>query len=181
MCFFGRYKNLEDLSFDIIEIGKTLAEEGYTIISGGFGGTMEQISKGAKLGGGKAIGITCYIFPDVKNLNVNRYVDEEIRTTSLFERIETMMQLSDAFVALPGGTGTLLEISAILDNVNKGLIPFKPIICFGNYWRSIAKPLEDVNITSKTIRKQFKFNKTADLLHFVETIEELITVLNRYS
>jgi uncharacterized protein (TIGR00730 family) len=181
VCFFGRYKILKDLPFDITEIGRKLAEKGYTIISGGFGGTMEQISKGAKQGGGKTIGITCYIFSDVGNLKVNKYVDEEIRTESLFERIEKMIHISDAFVVLPGGSGTLLEMTAILDHVNKGLVKFKPIICFGDYWKPVAKSVKNIGITNNLIKKQFNLKKCYELLHFVDSIDDLLDIINLYS
>lgn len=181
LCFFGRYKILKDFPFDIIEIGRRLAKKGYTIISGGFGGTMEQISKGAKLEGGKTIGITCYIFSDVGNLKVNKYIDEEIRTESLFERIEKMIHISDAFVVLPGGTGTLLEMTAILDHVNKGLVKFKPIICFGDYWKPVAKSVMQVEITTKLIKKKYNYKDCSELLHFVDSVDGLLEIINLYS
>lgn len=158
-----------------------MAEKGFNIISGGFGGTMEQVSKGAKLGGGKTIGITCYIFSDVGNLEVNEYIDEEIRTESLFERIEKMIHISDAFIVLPGGSGTLLEMTAVLDHVNKGLIKFKPIICFGDSWKPVAKSLINVEITSNQIKEQYNFKKCSELLHFVESVDDLFEIIEFYS
>ena len=59
ICAFGSYKGLDNRE-DIVRVGQLLAEKGYTVISGGFSGTMEDISKGAKSAGGKTIGITYY-------------------------------------------------------------------------------------------------------------------------
>ena len=57
VCIFGSYKELGKKDKEnIVTLGRLLAEKGFEVISGGFGGTMEHISKGAKAGGGKQAG-----------------------------------------------------------------------------------------------------------------------------
>ncbi len=134
VCIFGSYKDLsQETKQDIIRLGRIFAQNGITVMSGGFGGTMEDISRGAKSAKGKTIGVTCYIWGKDRYIKANEFIDEEIVADSLLERIDIMLKEADAFVVLPGGTGTLLELSAILEHINKGLIESKPIIVWGNF------------------------------------------------
>jgi uncharacterized protein (TIGR00725 family) len=108
VCVFGTYKNLgKKEKDDIIKLGRLLAENDIAVVSGGFGGSMEDVSKGAKLAGGKTIGVTYYKEEDISHKTANEFVDEEIKTRDIFERINTMMKISDGFIILQGGTGTL--------------------------------------------------------------------------
>ena len=177
ICIFGSYKPLEIDIIDIGLIGKILAENGYIIISGGFDGSMEQISKGAREAGGKTIGVTFYKFPDLKYHKANEFIDEEIITESIFERISKMIELADAFLVFPEGTGTLFEIASVIESINKGLIENKPIAFYGNYWKSIFESINDVKITNKKLMKQFGAIKIRDLVIFVHSIDSLLEFL----
>jgi uncharacterized protein (TIGR00725 family) len=97
-----------------IALGRALAEGGYTVVSGGYGGTMEGVSRGAREGGGEAIGVLVpNLFPD-RLAEGNTYLTTKVDTPSLLSRIDTMMQLSQPrhILALPGTLGTLTEICA---------------------------------------------------------------------
>ena len=147
ICVFGTYKDLgEKEKVDIIRLGKLLAENGMAVVSGGFGGSMEYVSQGAKSAGGKTIGVTYYKNGDISRKRANQYIDEEIRAKNIFERIDKMMNISDGFIALQGGTGTLLELSAILEHINKGMMPPKPVIAIGNYWKVVVDNLNNEEI-----------------------------------
>ncbi|NHI93296.1 MAG: hypothetical protein EAX96_12430 [Candidatus Lokiarchaeota archaeon] len=180
ICVFGSYVTLKHDLIDIVQIGETLAVNGYTIISGGFGGSMEQVSKGAKQGGGKTIGVTYYEFPDLIYHKANEFVDEEIITNSIFERIEKMMDLADAFLVFPGGTGTLFELASVIESVNKGLIEIKPIICFKNYWKLISESLKAIKITNKEFINRNGTKSVNELIYFVQSINELLKFLQNY-
>jgi len=156
ICVFGSNKDTAQKQ-DIIKLGRLLAEKGFTVISGGFGGTMEDISKGAKSAGGKTIGVTYYKSEDEGRKKANPYIDEEIETKDVFERIDTMMRLADAFIVLPGETGTLLELAAVLEHIYKGLMQPKPIIAFGDYWKSVIDGLNN-----EAIRKTVTFVSSID-------------------
>ncbi|MHC4259341.1 MAG: LOG family protein [Planctomycetota bacterium] len=120
------------------ETGRLLAEAGFTIANGGYGGTMLAAAKGASQAGGKTIGVTCSAF---KSSVANEYISRQIVTSSLDERIETLTELGQAYVVLPGGTGTLLELAKVWELKNKGFLQErKPIILVGEYW----KPLVDL-------------------------------------
>jgi uncharacterized protein (TIGR00730 family) len=118
--------------------GRLLAQAGFTIANGGYGGTMLAASKAATEAGGKTIGVTCSAF---KGSTANEYTTREIVTDSLDERLDTLIKLGQAYVVLPGGTGTLLELAKVWELKNKGFIEAdKPIILVGRFW----KPLVDL-------------------------------------
>jgi uncharacterized protein (TIGR00730 family) len=119
------------------ETGKLLAEAGFAIANGGYGGTMLAAAKGAVEAGGDVIGITCSAF---KSSKANEYVTREIVTASLDERLDTLIRLGQAYIVLPGGTGTLLELAKVWELKNKGFLKAdKPIILVGGFWKPLAE------------------------------------------
>lgn len=118
------------------ETGKLLAEAGFTIANGGYGGTMLAAAKGAVEAGGETIGVTCAAF---KGSKANEYIKREIVTKSLDERLDTLIKIGQGYVVLPGGTGTLLELAKVWELKNKGFIKAdKPIILVGGFWKPVA-------------------------------------------
>ena len=115
-----------------LETGRLLASAGFTIANGGYGGTMLAAAKGAAQAGGKVIGVTCSAF---KSGKANQYVTREIVTASLDERLDTLIRIGQAYLVLPGGTGTLLELAKVWELKNKGFLKAgKPIILVGAFW-----------------------------------------------
>ena len=122
------------------EVGKLLAEAGFTIANGGYGGTMLAAAKGAAEAGGEVIGVTCSAF---KNSTANEYVSREIVTGSLDERLDTLIKLGQGYVVLGGGTGTLLELAKVWELKNKGFLKIdKPIILLGGFWKPLVELVE---------------------------------------
>ena len=120
-----------------METGRLLAQNGLTIANGGYGGTMLAAAKGAAEAGGKIIGVTCSAF---KSSKANKYVTREIVTDSLDERLETLLKLGRAYIVLPGGTGTLLELAKVWELKNKGFLNAdKPIILLGGFWKPLIE------------------------------------------
>lgn len=90
-------------------VGRRLAGHGLGVLTGGYGGTMEAVSRGATLAGGRAIGVTApSLFPG--RPGANRHVTEEIAADSLTERIGTLTALASGVIALPGSIGTATEL-----------------------------------------------------------------------
>ena len=179
ICIFGSYKNSgKKEKENIIHLGKLLAENGFTVVNGGFGGTMEDISRGAKSAGGKTIGVTYYKSSDTKK-QANKYIDEEIRAKSIFERISVMLEASDGFIVLPGGTGTLLELAALLEEINKGLMNPKPIIALGRHWEAALKVLSEEAVLSESARHFYSAISCRDLVAFADTPEQAIAILKK--
>jgi uncharacterized protein (TIGR00730 family) len=127
-----------DASFELaMETGRLLAQAGFIIANGGYGGTMLAAAKGATEAGGKIIGVTCSAF---KSSRANKYVTREIVTGSLDERLDTLVKLGQAYIVLPGGTGTLLELAKVWELKNKGFLKAqKPIILLGGFWKPLVE------------------------------------------
>jgi len=120
------------------ETGKMLAQAGFTIANGGYGGTMLAAAKAAAEAGGEIIGVTCASF---KGSTANEYISREIVADSLDERLDMLIKLGQGYIVLPGGTGTLLELAKVWELKNKGFLEAdKPIILVGGFW----KPLVDL-------------------------------------
>ncbi|MBL8880271.1 MAG: LOG family protein [Phycisphaerales bacterium] len=119
------------------ELGRLIAKQGWTICNGGYGGTMEAAARGAATAGGLTIGVTCSGFGPRP---ANRYVRRRIRTTNLFDRLKTLIRSASAYVVLPGGTGTLVELSLVLEFANKRMLTGnRPLIFLGDYWRGVVE------------------------------------------
>lgn len=126
------------------ELGKALAEAGFSVCNGGYLGTMEAASKGARDGGGEAIGITV---TDLTYQPHNSYLTEDIVKPDIYSRIDTMIDKANAFIVLKGGTGTLLELSIIWENINKSFSDEKPVIIASSFW----EPLLGMMINEKSL------------------------------
>jgi len=140
ITIFGTAKAVPgDSAYELAyETGKMLAQAGFTIANGGYGGTMLAAAKGAAEAGGEIIGVTCSAF---KGSIANEYITREIVADSLDERLDTLIKLGQGYVVLPGGTGTLLELAKVWELKNKGFLEAdKPIILVGGFW----KPLVDL-------------------------------------
>lgn len=120
------------------ETGYLLAKGGYGVCTGGNRGIMEAASKGAVDAGGEALGITVSMF----NAS-NAYLTQKIACTTLFERIETLIEKGEAYIILQGGTGTLLELAAVWEYINKGLMPRKPVAAHSPLWKDVVGTLEE--------------------------------------
>jgi uncharacterized protein (TIGR00725 family) len=121
------------------ETGSELAKSGFVLCNGGFGGTMEAAARGAKEAGGKTIGIIAIAF----GASANKWIDETIVVETPLDRMMRLIATGDAYVVLKGGTGTLLELAAVWELMNKGLISEKPIVVLGGFWEGVVKTLKD--------------------------------------
>jgi len=117
-------------------VGRVLAELGRVVANGGYGGTMEASARGAVEAGGTAIGVTCSIWSS----HPNRHVTQQIATSSLAERVATLIRIGRAgYVCLPGATGTLVELATVWEMMFKGLLPPRPLVCLGAFWRPVVE------------------------------------------
>jgi uncharacterized protein (TIGR00725 family) len=120
------------------EVGKELALAGFTICNGGYGGIMEGSARGAKDAGGKTIGIVADIFPR----KPNQWIDTAVTTKTLVDRMMALIARGEAFVVLKGGTGTLLELAAVWEFMNKGIAGERPIVVVGDFWNGVINTLK---------------------------------------
>jgi uncharacterized protein (TIGR00730 family) len=146
------------------QLGSALAQNGFNICSGGYGGIMEAVSKGAYDNAGFVYGVTI----DLWDKEPNSYITVEVREQKLFDRITKLTELGDAYIILQGGTGTLLEFAAIWEYANKNLQQPKPIICHSNMWKEI------VDVMNQQIKLE---NRRTDLVKCAESVDEIIDYL----
>jgi len=132
------------------ELGKALAAAGYQLANGGYGGTMAALAQGAKEVSHSqktpsiTIGVTCSAFG---RSGPNQWIDKELRTDNLSDRLNTLINLGDAFIVMPGGTGTLLELAACWELMNKHFLRQAPIICLKEYWKPLINLLVNAGET----------------------------------
>jgi uncharacterized protein (TIGR00730 family) len=151
------------------EVGRLLAEAGFTICNGGYGGTMEAAARGAKEAGGSTIGVTM----EFVNPQANQWVDKTIVVKTLVDRLMKLIELGDAYVVLRGGTGTLLELAAVWELMNKRVIRSRPVIVVGQFW----------NPTVEMVKRQLSFEgseRSAKCVTIAKTPEECVKVLKDF-
>ncbi len=116
-------------------LGASLAKAGHVVMTGGYMGMMEAASKGAAEAGGHVIGVTCEEIESFRPMKPNPWVKEEWRYNTLSDRMMNLINRCDAAIALPGGVGTLAEISVLWNQVLIHAITPKPMILVGDGWK----------------------------------------------
>ena len=124
------------------ELGGALAGRGFMVCSGGYGGVMEAASRGAKEAGGRTLGVTAEFFRS----RTNAWVDEEIRVKTWQERLFELVGRGNGYVACKGGTGTLVELAVVWEMLNKRVMPAKPFVVLGEFWRPILERVREVEL-----------------------------------
>src|SRR3972149_8381736 len=125
------YKLAEEIAFK-------LTRSGYGVISGGGPGIMEAATRGAKAGGGKSVGLNIELPFEQKP---NSYIDNDklISFKYFFVRKVMFLKYSQGFVALPGGFGTIDEMSEALTLIQTNKIAQYPIVLVGKeYWKGLT-------------------------------------------
>jgi len=121
-------------------LGRSLAKHGLAVCTGGYGGVMEGISRGAKEAGGKTYGVTAEFF----RRSANEWVDTEVRMKTWEERLFELIRLADGFAVCKGGTGTLVELAVVWEMLNKSVMTGKPIAIVGHFWQPILDRVREV-------------------------------------
>lgn len=150
-------------------LGALLARAGHTVITGGYIGTMEAASKGAAEAGGHVVGITCREIEDWRKGKANPWVLEEHKVDTLPERMLVLMEQGDAVLALPGGIGTLAEISLLWNRMIIEASPRKPLILIGPGWKAVVDQLAALDGYFPPAH--------IDLLRFALSVEEAVQAL----
>ncbi len=118
------------------ELGTLLAGRGHTILTGGYMGTMEAVSRGANEAGGHVVGVTCEDIEAWRPTKANPWVKEERRRKTLLDRLAGLIEGCDAALALPGGPGTLTEIALMWNLMIVESLPPRPLTLIGQGWQS---------------------------------------------
>jgi uncharacterized protein (TIGR00730 family) len=116
------------------ELGGCLARRGVATMSGGYGGAMAAVSRGAHEAGGHVIGVTVDLFE--RRGPVNPWVRERVHTPDLFERLRHLVDAADGYVVVAGSVGTLTELFLVWTLVSVEGRPAAPIVLMGPQWHA---------------------------------------------
>lgn len=131
---------------EAVSLGRALAERGWTVATGGYGGTMEAVSEGAASTGIRVVGVTApRVFPGRDG--TNPHVAEERPAPTVASRIASLIDASAAAIALPGSLGTLTELVVAWNT--SYVAPFgardpKPVVAIGPQWSRVVGFLTEI-------------------------------------
>src|ERR1700741_1256236 len=127
---------------EALELGRALAAAGFAVCTGGYGGVMEAVSRGASESDGRVLAVTSGFF----RYRANRWVREETSMPTWQERLFELIRLGDGYVACKGGTGTLVELAVVWEMLNKSVIGGKPFAVLGDFWTPILERVREVEL-----------------------------------
>ena len=125
---------------EAMDLGRTLASAGFAVCTGGYGGVMEAVSRGARESGGHVLAVTASFFRS----RANRWVEKETRVDTWQERLFELVRLGDGYVACKGGTGTLVELAVVWEMLNKKAMDPRPFVVLGDFWQPILERVREV-------------------------------------
>jgi uncharacterized protein (TIGR00725 family) len=125
---------------EALQLGRALGAAGFAVCTGGYGGVMEAVSRGASESGGRVLAVTSSFFRS----RANRWVQEETRAATWQERLFELVRLGDGFVACKGGTGTLVELAVVWEMLNKKAMEQRPFVVLGDFWQPILDRVREV-------------------------------------
>ena len=153
-------------------LGELLAQRGHTVLTGGYIGTMEAVSRGASEAGGHVIGVTCEDIEAWRGVRPNQWVKEERRKKTLIERLQALVEGCEAAIALPGGAGTLTEISLMWNLMIVESLPRRPLILIGRGWQSTFDQFFNEFHTYMPVHQR-------DLLHYAEDVQSAVKIIGK--
>jgi uncharacterized protein (TIGR00730 family) len=151
-------------------LGTALAERGFAVVTGGYNGIMEAVSRGAKDAGGRVVGVTVQVIAQNFQRLPNEFLDQEVQTEALLQRIDKLVELGDAYIVLPGGSGTLVELGAVWNLAFLGALQNKPIVVVGEGWRRVMDTM---------LRELHTIETDLQALTFVPDVEQAVDMLTR--
>ena len=156
-----------------VELGRTLAEAGYTTITGGGPGIMEAANRGATEAGGVSVGLGIELpFED----ELNSYVTLGINFRYFFVRKVMFLKYAQGFVVMPGGFGTLDELFEALTLVQTQKMKSFPIVLFGSeYWGGLLAWLEDAPAGHGYIGPNDR-----GLIHLVDDVDAALAIITEH-
>ena len=166
--YLGSYEGSDpSLRHAVQELGRWIGESGNALVYGGSGiGLMGLLADAAMEGGGEVIGVEPQFFIDDGFLHEE--ITKTIPTETMAERRLLMMDMGDAYIALPGGIGTLDEISEAIVMASLGKHK-KPCILYNkNGYYNLLRDLFD-----QMTRYEFMAREARDRIIFADTLEDI--------
>ena len=160
---------------DAVEIAKKLTDLGFGIITGGGPGIMEAGNKGAKEGGGASVGLNINL-PFEQSANPYIDTDKLINYDYFFVRKTIFMKYAQGYIAMPGGFGTLDELSEALTLIQTDKLVSFPVILYGrDYWQGLLDWFHNTLITNHMISPE-DFN----IYQVVDTVDEAVAIISDF-
>lgn len=157
------------------EIAYLLTKSGFGIITGGGKGIMEAANKGAHFAGGKSVGLNIALPFEQKP---NPFIDSNRLLTFdyFFVRKTMFMKYSMGFVAMPGGFGTLDELTEAITLIQTHKQARFPIVLVGKkYWEGIVNWIKSTVLDEKNISAE-----DMELFFLADTAEETVNFINAF-
>ena len=152
------------------ELGKLLAENNMITLTGAGPGLMESANRGAFEHGGMSVGCAIKLPYEQRS---NPFMDYCINFRYFFARKITLTRYSHAFIALPGGYGTLDELFEELTLIRTNRLPQCPIILMGrDYWQPLLDFLNGNMVKYKMIKPE-----ETQLIHVTDDVEEAVKIV----
>lgn len=157
------------------EIAYNLTRRGFGIITGGGPGIMEAGNKGAQEGGGKSVGLNI-ILPFEQSSNPYIDHDKSIDFDYFFVRKTMFMRYAQGYVVMPGGFGTLDELSEAITLIQTNKLVDFPVVLVGrDYWGGLIDWFKNTLLEEKMISPD-----DLDLFHVVDTADEVVEIIEQF-
>ena len=154
-------------------IAKKLAQNGFHVITGGGPGIMEAGNKGAREGGARSVGLNIELPLEQEP---NQYSNLKIDFQYFFVRKVMFVKYAQAYIAMPGGFGTLDEIFEALTLIQTHRIKPFPVIMVGKeYWGSLLDWVRNTLVANKYIGPA-----DLDLVTLLDDPDEVVSTIKRY-
>jgi len=155
------------------EIAARLGKLGFTIISGGGPGVMEAANKGALEAGAKSVGLNIDL-PEEQECNP--YTTKSITFNHFFVRKVMLVKYASAFVIMPGGLGTLDELTEVLTLIQTHKIKPFPVLLFDSeFWSGLLDWLKNTVLARECISEG-----DLDLLRVCDRVDEVVEAVDRW-
>ncbi len=170
-CGSGCAKIRQPYYFDIAyQTGKALAQAGFVVITGAGPGLMDEALRGAHEAGGETIGVAL----NMDGRKRSQSAGTVFAYDTLGPRQAKIMELADAFVALPGGIGTLYELTEVLALKRVNELPHrKPLVLLGDYYQHLIKVFDDM------ITEGFADESLQELFHLAKEPADAATYIQK--
>jgi len=175
VSFYGssRLKADDKLYIQIEDIAYRLGQMGFSVITGGGPGVMEASNKGALRAGVKSVGLNIEL-PEEQECNA--YTTKSITFHHFFVRKVMLVKYATAFIMMPGGLGTLDELTEVLTLIQTYKIrPFPVILFDSNYWKGFLDWLKDT-----VLSREFISEDDLNLLRVCDHPDEVIETVKRW-
>lgn len=125
-------------------LGRRLAEAGWAVQTGAYGGVMEAVSRGAAEAGGYTIGVRARRIEAWRgDAGPNAWVAESLVFEEARERLVHLVTHCDAAIALPGGIGTLAELALAWNGLQTEELEPRPLVAVGALWARTVEAFAD--------------------------------------